>query len=156
MQPQVELSPFFPGIFSRRLSRIWFSLSLWRCRRSSGLHSGLVSEGFSSPFFSASLLSLATGSLSGSSGLGSSPGACSGAPSTSSMRGRESSSWFKSLICGFERSDFQDDLAGEQGVKEQFFQNSPERTIPSQSRAHPWPGALWSSIFSLNPCTQTH
>lgn len=154
MQPEPELSPFFPGIFSRRLSRIWFSLSLWRCRRSSGLQSGLVSEGASSPpFLSASQLSLGTGSLSGSSGLGSSPGACSGAPSTSSIRGRESSSWFKSLICGFERSDFQDDLAGEEGFKQQFFNHSPERTTPSKSRTHPWAGALWSSVSSLNPCT---
>lgn len=147
MQPQPELSPFFPGIFSRRLSRIWFSLSLWRCRRSSGLQSGLVSEGVSSPFLSLSQLSLGTGSFSGSSGLGSSPGACSGAPSTSSIRGRESSSWFKSLICGFERSDFQDDLAGEEGFKTAVF-----HTFHLKGQfpwTHPWAGGSLELNFFL-------
>lgn len=108
-----RISPFFPGIFSRRLSRIWLSLSRWTCLRSSALHT----DPLSSPFFSAAQLSLGSASLSGSSSPGTSPGVCSWFPKTSSMSGRESSSWFKSFIWGFERSVFHEDLARKQRFK---------------------------------------
>lgn len=146
-------SPFFPGIFSKRLSRIWLSLSLWICRLSSGVHSCLVTELLSSTFLSFSQPSLETASLSGSSRLRISFEACSWLASTSSMSGRGSSSWFRSLICGFERSVFQDDLAGRERCKNHSFGHTWQEGQLSMSQQP----QLWSGLrifYGLEPIIQ--
>lgn len=102
--------PFFPGIFSRRLSKIWLSRSRWLCLRSSGVHAGWGSCPLSSGFLAPSLISAAAPSRSGSSRLGISLAACSWLARTSSIKGRASSSCPRSFRGGFGRSDFQDDL----------------------------------------------